>query len=80
VTIVSGPADPTSAADASFDFASSESGSSFECALDGAPFAPCTSPASYSSLALGPHQLEVRAIDAAGNVDATPAIYTWTVA
>jgi hypothetical protein len=33
-----------------------------------------------SGLSLGPHTLEVRAYDFAGNVDATPAIRNWTVA
>jgi hypothetical protein len=28
---------------------------------------------------VGRHKLAVRAIDQAGNVDATPAKYTWTV-
>ncbi|MDQ1503946.1 MAG: hypothetical protein QOD57_1673, partial [Actinomycetota bacterium] len=33
----------------------------------------CTSPKSYSGLAVGPHTFAVRASDAAGNVDPTPA-------
>jgi hypothetical protein len=51
----------------------------FECALDGAPFSPCTSPASLSNLAEGVHTIQVRAIDNAGRVDAAPATHTWTV-
>jgi hypothetical protein len=77
--IGSAPADPTSATGATFSFTSSESGSSFACRLDEAAFAPCTSPASYSSLAEGSHDFEVKATDAAGNPDATPASRTWTV-
>ncbi len=51
----------------------------FECRLDSTPWAICTSPKSYTSLASGAHTFAVRAADAAGNVDATPAVYTWTV-
>ncbi|MGH8984213.1 MAG: Ig-like domain-containing protein, partial [Acidimicrobiia bacterium] len=78
-TIDSSPADPTSSTSADFDFSASEAGSSFECALDGSGFAPCSTPRSYSGLADGSHTLTVRATDSAGNVDSTPASYTWTV-
>src|SRR5205823_1415239 len=56
-----------------------EGGSHFQCALDAAAYAACTSPVSYSGLAAGSHAFAVRAIDAAGNVDPTPATRTWTV-
>jgi hypothetical protein len=63
----------------SFDFSSPENGVSFECSLDSGAYAAC--PAAYTTAALadGPHTLEVRAVDAAGNVDASPAAHTWTV-
>jgi hypothetical protein len=51
----------------------------FECRLDAAGFAPCTSPKSYGSLADGQHRFEVRAIDEVGNVEAKPASYVWQV-
>jgi hypothetical protein len=77
-TIASGPDDPTTSTTAAFSFTSTEAGSAFECSLDGAAFAPCSSPES-SSVAGGTHQFRVRATDAAGNADATPAAWSWTV-
>ena len=53
---------------------------SYECSLDSATFATCTSAQSLSGLAVGPHTFRVRAKDAAGNVDATPASCAWSVA
>ncbi|MET0558394.1 MAG: hypothetical protein ABW065_06955 [Solirubrobacterales bacterium] len=78
-TIASGPSGTTTADEASFSFSSSESGSAFQCRLDSGSWAACSSPTSYSGLAVGPHAIEVKAIDAAGNVDASPAIRSWTV-
>ena len=53
--------------------------SRFECRLDSVGFSACASPRTYNALPLGRHTFEVRAVDAAGNVDATPARHTWTV-
>ena len=50
-----------------------------ECSLDGAAFTTCTSPQTYSGLSVGGHSFRVRAIDADGFVDATPAEYKWWV-
>ena len=73
------PASPLNSASATFTFSSSESGSSFECSLDGSPFAGCTSPKEYTGLADGSHTFRVRATEVAGNADSTPATHTWTV-
>lgn len=73
------PAAKTTSTEASFRFSSSERGSRFECALDGAAFAPCSTPTRYRGLALGEHEFRVRAIDRAGNVDPTPATYVWRI-
>ena len=51
----------------------------FECSLDGAAFAPCISPTIYKGLATGLHNVAVRAVDAAGNVDPTPASQDFSI-
>jgi CSLREA domain-containing protein len=58
---------------AKFRFVSSEANSTFECRLDKKKFQPCRSPKKYKRLKPGKHVFEVRAIDAAGNRDKTPA-------
>jgi hypothetical protein len=78
-TITAGPSGSTATTDATFSFASSESGSTFQCSLDGAPFQSCTNPTTYQGLPAADHQFAVRAIDAAGNIDQTPATRAWTV-
>jgi lysyl oxidase len=77
--ITAGPSGTSNSASATFEFSSSEPGASFECKLDAGAFASCASPKSYSNLSEGAHIFEVRATDAAGNVDATPAKRSWTV-
>ena len=78
-TLGSGPRSGTTALSANFTFSASEP-AAFECKLDSAAFAPCTSPKSHAGLARREHTFEVRAIDAAGNPDPTPAIHRWTIA
>ncbi|WP_228559412.1 MULTISPECIES: Ig-like domain-containing protein [Myxococcus] len=78
-TIVSGPSGTTTSSSATFDFSSNESPVTYQCSLDGAPFVACTDPQTFTGLADGAHTLAVRAVDAAGNVDPTPATRTWTV-
>ncbi len=66
---------------AAFNAGPSGSGvASFEASLDGAPFSAATSPVNLTGLSVGEHTFRVRAVDVAGNVDATPASATWTVA
>jgi hypothetical protein len=59
---------------ATFWFSSSEAGGSFICRLDDKPFKPCTSPKSFRRLKPGRHTFRVKALDAAGNVDASPVV------
>jgi hypothetical protein len=55
----------------------------FQCTLDGSSFSSCSTnnPAtiSYNNLAVGQHTFAVRAVDTQGNVDPTPASFTWTI-
>jgi hypothetical protein len=78
-TIGDGPSGTVPVASASFTFTASEPDSTFGCSLDGAPFAPCTSPFTVSGLAQGGHSFTVRATDAAGHTDPSPASRMWTV-
>ena len=78
-TITSGPKASTKSKSATFSFSASESGAAFECRLDGGAWLSCSSPRSYSGLHKGPHVFRVRAVDEAGNHDATPDAWSWTV-
>ena len=78
-SISSGPSGTVASASASFEFSASEQGSSFECSFDGDAYGSCVSPKAYSGLSQGVHTFSVRATDAAGNVDASPATRSFTV-
>ncbi len=79
-TIDSGPAGPTNDATPRFTFSAQAGGGGFECAIDGGAFSPCRSPHALGSpLSDGPHTFRVRAKDAVGNVDVSPATRAFTV-
>jgi LPXTG-site transpeptidase (sortase) family protein len=77
------PGNPTNSTAASFSFDGSDGSgvgvTGFECRIDSGSYAACTSPQGYTSLADGSHTVDVRALDSVGNVESTPASYTWTV-
>jgi hypothetical protein len=76
--ITSGPSDPTASSTATFEFTSSEPGSTFVCSLDGGPLQSCVSPKGFVGIAPGQHTFSVAATDVNGNTDATAAQRTWT--
>ncbi len=78
-TIDGGPSGTTTSSDASFQFSSSEAGSSFQCKLDSGSWSGCSSPKAYGSVAVGAHTFSVKATDDAGNTDSSPATRKWTV-
>jgi len=80
-TITAGPVGVTAATAATLVFAGSDAAgiTGYECRLDGGSFASCSSPVTLTGLAHGAHSFEVRAIDAFGNVDPTPARQDWTI-
>ncbi|HEY7949308.1 MAG TPA: beta-propeller fold lactonase family protein [Solirubrobacterales bacterium] len=75
--ITAAPAEYDNQASPMFDFDASYP-SSYECKLDSGSFAACDRAAAIQVGADGPHTLAVRARDAVGNVDPTPATYSWT--
>ena len=79
--ITSGPADGSTitSTDTAFTFSSRDATATFECKLDGGPFAAWTSPRNLSGLSDGSHTFQVRAVDPAGNPDATAVSRTFTV-
>ncbi|MDX6424532.1 MAG: large repetitive protein, partial [Gaiellaceae bacterium] len=78
-TITSGPTDYGAGTQAIFLTESSEPGSSFECRRVPDAFGVCAPSHQYDGLTAASYTFEIRAKDAAGNVDPTPAVYRWTV-
>ncbi|HEY6125696.1 MAG TPA: hypothetical protein VIV63_13675, partial [Steroidobacteraceae bacterium] len=77
-TLATSPAAVTASTSATFTF-TSEANATFEASVDGAAFATAASPLALSGLANGAHTVQIRARDAATNVDASPASFSWQV-
>jgi len=79
--IDSGPGALIAVATARLTFSSPDGGAetTYECSLDNAGFAACTSPVDLAGLGDGDHGFRVRALGASGNADPTPAERSWTV-
>jgi hypothetical protein len=77
--ITAGPKAKTKKRKATFEFVSIEPNTSFACSVDNKAFVACSSPYAVKRLKPGKHTFEVRAIDAVGNLDPTPATKTWKV-
>jgi uncharacterized repeat protein (TIGR01451 family) len=83
-SIDSTPATLTSSPSATFTFSGTDNVTPpaqlhFQVKLDAGPWTAASSPVTFTGLADGTHLFQVRAIDAAGNVDENPPFYTWTV-
>ena len=82
-SIAAGPAagSSTTSTSASFSFNGSDNVgvAGYQCTLDGSAWSSCSSPKAYSGLSVATHSFGVRAKDAAGNLDPSPATLTWTV-
>lgn len=76
--ITTHPKKRTTARRARFGFRADE-GAVFRCKLDKQRWRSCASPKRYERLKPGRHTFRVYAIDAAGNADATPAVWKWRV-
>ncbi len=78
-TITGRPPANTRSRSATFRFTSNEAGSKFQCRHMSGPWTACSSPRTYSGLGVGMHTFRVRAIDAAGNMDASASVDTWRI-
>jgi len=64
---------------ATFEFASSQAGATFECMINAGNYFSCSSPYTFNNLGNGNYIFKVRAKDINGNPDASPAIYNWQI-
>jgi hypothetical protein len=80
-TVVTGPASPTNQTTADIVAGNLDGSSTLQCRLDSvsdAAWATCSSPLHWSGLSAGPHTLDLRAVDTAGNQSAISTT-SWTV-
>jgi hypothetical protein len=77
-TIEAGPTGVIRSSSTSIAFSANED-ATFQCSLDLAAFAPCSSPKAYSTLSEGQHVINVQATDPSANVEPAPATASFTV-
>jgi hypothetical protein len=77
-SVSSGPTSPTTSSSATIAFGSDTAGSTFTCAVDGAPAQPCTSPLNLTGLARGPHLVGVQPTGPTG-IQGSPVPYAWDI-
>lgn len=77
-TLLSGPDGRETSTLAAAEFTANDPAATFECSLDGAPFAPCASPYPMTGLALGDHTFRVRAVNDL-ETGSSPVERTWTI-
>ena len=63
-----GPDNKQDTTAATFTFSDSEAGITYQCNLDGGTYTACPNPKTFTLLTPGTHEVDVRAVDAAGNV------------
>lgn len=74
------PPNPTNRTTVTFRFTGAGPGEGYLCRLDAGQEVDCSSGSmTYEDMREGEHTFRVRAFDQAGNRDATPATFTWTV-
>ncbi|MFN8113288.1 MAG: S8 family serine peptidase [Solirubrobacterales bacterium] len=78
-SIDSGPSGTTNAPVPGFTFSGAAGATAFECSVDDGPYSQCGSPTNLPGLGEGEHRFSVRARDAAGNVDPSPAGRTFVI-
>jgi hypothetical protein len=82
-SIDAGPATYVTSTTATWTFTGSDDVSSaenltFQCALDGGAYQPCSSPKTYTGLAATFHRFYIKAVDEAGNIESENS-YGWWV-
>ena len=78
-TAISPLPDPVRERDPLVSFAADEPGSTFDCRLDEGRWRPCSSPHRLVGMTDGEHRIEVRATDAGGLADSSPAAVAFNV-
>ena len=76
VALTSAPSASTTSTAAGFTWVATGTPSSTTCSIDGGAAVPCSSPKTYSALAVGPHTFRVTVSNAAGSASASHA---WTI-